>query len=65
MQKCERFDKICEILSNYAPEDHKLFHQTVQELFEKGFTKGCFQNYEMLADILTILNQCELLIKNS
>lgn len=61
---CEKFDKICEILSHYTPEDHQLFHQTVDELCSKGIAKGCFQDYTVLADILTILTQCEMLIKN-
>lgn len=62
---CKQFDKICEILANYAPEDHKIFHETVDKLCGKGIANGCFQNYGVLSDVLNILNECEIIIKNS
>ncbi len=61
---CKQFDKICEILSHYEPEDHKIFHETIDELCGKGIAKGCFQDYGVLSDILNILTQCEAIIKN-
>lgn len=63
MKQCERLDSICKILAKYGPEDAELFKSTVDELCKKGIGRGCYQDYGVLSDILSILSQCEILIK--
>ena len=58
-------DKILKILANYTtPRDCKLFHDTVNELCSNGIAKGCYQDYAVLSDVLTILTDCETYMKN-
>lgn len=53
-------DNILKILANYTtPEDRDLFHDTIDELCAKGIGKGCYQDYGVLNDVLTILTCCE------
>lgn len=56
-------ERIKKILDNYTKEDYKLVHDTVDELCSKGISKGCFQDYNILADIVAILSYCENIIK--
>ena len=64
MDKCEKLDPICRILAKYNPDDVELFASTVDELCQNGVRRGCYQNYGVLVDILSILSCCETLIKN-
>ena len=59
-------DNILKILANYTtPEDRDLFHDTIDELCSKGIAKGCYQDYAVLSDVLTILTDCETYMKNA
>ena len=59
-------DKILKILANYTtPKDYKLFHDTIDELCSKGIGKGCYQDYGILTDVLSILTECETYMKNT
>lgn len=63
MKQCKQMDGICKVLAKYSSEDAELFKSTVDELCKNGIAKGCYQNYGVLSDILSILTQCEVLIK--
>lgn len=58
-------ERIKKILDNYTTEeDYKLFKQTNDELCKKGIAKGCFQDYTVLADVVSILSICESIVKD-
>ena len=48
-------ESIREILENYTTEDAKIFKDTVEMLCNKGIGKGCYQDYTVLADVVSIL----------
>ena len=56
-------ERIKVILANYDEEGLQLFKDSVNELFAKGFAKGCYQDYGVITDISRILTICEDLIK--
>lgn len=59
-------DKIQKILANYTTSrDCKLFHDTIEELCSNGIAKGCYQDYGVLTDVLSILTECETYMKNT
>ena len=64
LKQCKQLDEICKILAKYGPEDVELFKETVDELCKNGIGKGCFQDYGVLSDVLSIFTHCESLIKN-
>ena len=47
--------KIKKILASYCPEDADELQRTVEELCSKGVAKGCFQDFGMVADVITCL----------
>ena len=57
-------ERIKEILDNYDAKGLRIFKESVNELFEKGFANGCFQDYGVVADISRILSICEAVIKD-
>ncbi len=57
-------EKIQEILNKYTKEDYQIFYDTVDMLCKKGISKGCYQDYTVLTDVIAILSICEELIKN-
>ena len=56
-------NKIMEILRKYDAEDVRVFHDTVDMLAARGIPNGCYQDYAVLNDVLTILSICERIIK--
>ena len=56
-------ERIKKILENYDEKGRQLFKDSVDELFKKGFRKGCFQDYSVVADISNILSICEDVMK--
>ena len=64
MYENQTLKTIEQILDNYVAEDYKIFKETIDELFQKGIPKGCFQDYAILIDILAILIVCQSIIKN-
>lgn len=48
-------DEFNKILSNYSSEDAKLVHKTIDMLCDRGVGAGCYQDYGVLADIITVL----------
>lgn len=41
------------------------FHDTVDEFCSKGISKGCFQDYGILAQVVACLSQIEYALKES
>lgn len=56
-------NEIKKILSNYTKDDYQLFYNTVDELCRNGISCGCYQNYAVLIDVISILSICENIIK--
>lgn len=57
-------DRIKEVLRKYTKDDYQLFYDTVDMLCKKGIGKGCFQDYTVLTDVVSILSICEAIIKD-
>lgn len=58
-------DKIKEVLAKYTKEDYQIFKDTVDMLCSKGIGNGCYQDYTVLTDVLSILTICESIIKGA
>ena len=59
-------ERIKAILEKYNDKEaSKLFEDSVNELFKKGFAKGVYQDYGVVADISSILGICETTIKKN
>ena len=56
-------ERIKQVLEKYSQQDAKAFHDTVDMLFSKGIAKGCYQDFSMLMDVITILSISEAIIK--
>ena len=56
-------ERLKKVLEKYSPEDAKLFSDTVDMLCKKGVAKGCYQDFSVLMDVLSILGICEAIIK--
>lgn len=56
-------ERIKEILDKYSADDAKAYADTVEMLYKKGIPNGCFQDYSLLMDVMSILGICELIIK--
>lgn len=56
-------DKIKEVLAKYTKEEYQIFKDTVEMLCSKGIRNGCYQDYTVLMDVLSILTICESIIK--
>lgn len=56
-------ERIKEILDKYTSEDAKAFSDTVEMLYKKGIPNGCYQDYSLLMDVMSILAICELILK--
>lgn len=56
-------ERIKEVLEKYSPEDAKKFHDTVDMLCKKGVANGCYQDFTVLMDVLSILTISEAIIK--
>lgn len=48
-------EKINEILKNYTSNDKQLVHNTIDMLCAKGIGNGCYQDYTVLADVVSVL----------
>lgn len=48
-------EEIAKKLSDYDAEGAKLWAESVDELFKKGFPNGVYQDYGVVADIASIL----------
>lgn len=56
-------DRIKKILDNYTPEDAKIVKDTVDMLCSKGIGNGVYQDYTVLADVVSILGILEQIVK--
>ena len=56
-------ERIKRILDKYSADDAKAFSDTVDMLYKKGIPNGCYQDYALLMDVMSILSICELTIK--
>ena len=61
-QKGNNMERIKKILENYTPEDHKIFKDTVDMLCSKGIGNGCYQDYTVLADVVSLLGILECIV---
>lgn len=52
------------ILNKYTKKDYKIFFDTVETLCSKGISKGVYQDYTVLIDVVSILTICESIIKS-
>lgn len=52
-----------EIVEKYSAKDSKLIEETVDELCKNGIAKGCYQDYSVLSDILSILTIFEYAVE--
>ena len=52
-------EKIQEVMSKYSAEDYEIFKNTVDMLCSKGVGNGCYQDYTVLMDVISILSICE------
>jgi hypothetical protein len=59
----ENLKEIKRILDKYSADDAKAFSDTIEMLYKKGIPNGCYQDYSMLMDVVSILAICELIIK--
>jgi hypothetical protein len=55
-------ERIKEILKKYTPEDEKIFKDTVEMLCSKGIGNGCYQDYTVLMDVISILSAAECIV---
>lgn len=58
-------DKIKEVLAKYTKDDYQIFKDTVEMLCSKGAGNGCYQDFGVLMDVLSILTICESIIKGA
>ena len=56
-------ERIKEILDKYSADDVKAYNDTVEMLYKKGIPNGCYQDYSLLMDVMSILAICELILK--
>ena len=56
-------DRIKEVLKKFTIDDYKIFHDTVDMLCSKGIGNGCYQDYSVLMDVISILTIAEALVK--
>ena len=47
--------KFEEILSRYSAKDKDLVNKTIDTLCDRGVGNGCYQDYGVLADMVTVL----------
>lgn len=55
-------DRIKKVLEKYTKDDAKAFIDTVDMLCKKGIANGCYQDFTMLMDVVSILSICETII---
>ena len=58
-------DEIKEILKKYSRKDYGIFKDTIDMLCSKGVGNGCYQDYTVLMDILSILTACESIVREN
>lgn len=58
-------EKVKVILSKYSSKDYNNFKSTIDMLLKNGISRGCFQDFVMLIDILSILTIIEDIVKES
>ena len=58
-------ERIKEILDKYTPSQAQAFADTLEMLYKKGIPNGCYQDYAMLMDVMSILAICEDIIKEN
>lgn len=58
-------DEIKEILKKYSRKNYEIFKDTIDILCSKGVGNGCYQDYTVLMDILSILTACEAIVKGN
>lgn len=61
MQK--QIEKIRTSLNKFTKKDYVAFRDTIDELCKNGTAKGCYKDYTILVEIITILDACALAIK--
>ena len=49
--------KVNEIFANYESKDYKILDETLNELLKNGYVKGCYQDYTVLVDVVSILSE--------
>ena len=64
MYENQTIKTIEQILDYYVAEDYEIFKETIDELCKMGISKGCFQDYAILSDILAILTVCQNIVKS-
>ena len=57
-------DKMDRIFTNYTEADGDLVHKTIDMLCEKGIAKGVYQDYQVLADVITYLSLFESAVRS-
>lgn len=55
-------EKLCDILQKYKGRAED-YHETIDTLFKKGVLNGCYQDYELLIDTISILTLFERALK--
>ena len=55
MSAVSKLADIVRILDKYEAEDYQELHDTANELLNKGFGNGCFQNTAVALDLMTIV----------
>lgn len=58
----EAIEKIKEIASKYTKEDYELIKDTVQKICDKGIGKSCFQDFDVVVDVVEVLTAFETLV---
>ena len=55
--------KFDEIVAKYTADDLEDVKATVDELCKKGIARGCYQDYTILADVISVLTIFEEAVK--
>lgn len=60
-------EKILELASkikSYYGDNAKVYvHDTIDKLCEKGIAKSCFADYGVLADVISVLDEFEKMVR--
>lgn len=59
----KQIEKIRKSLNKFTQKDYQTFQDTIAELCKNGISKGCYQDYALLSEVLNILDACALAIK--
>lgn len=51
------------VMERYNKDDAKRIRECINEMIAHGIPRGCFQDYEMLVDLLTIMHLVSVIIE--